>query len=188
MTFAIHLQRTTVRPCIKLFIWFCYMFTKDTVIIYLFSYKGRRHYFPFCLQMTAVLVFCCSFAKDHSPCAVAFILKGRCPFLCCSFAKDRCPCICYSFAKDHCPCLVLFICKGPLLSLSGAIYLQRTVVLILCYSSAKDPPSLSYVIHLQRTAVLVLCYSFAKDRGTYFVPLVCRESCCSCYSFVVPAR
>ena len=32
---------------------------------------------------------------------------------------------------------LLFICKGPL-SLSGAIYLQKTAVLVLGYSFAKD--------------------------------------------------
>ena len=105
------------------------------------------------------------------------------------------------FTKDRGPCLVLFICKG-LLSLSFAIHLQSTTVLVFCYSFAKDRcpclvlftckgprgpclllfickrlRSLSGGIHLQRTAVLVLCYSFAKDSGPCLVPLVCMENC-----------
>ena len=148
LSFAIHLQRTTVHPCIKLFIGFLLYDHKGPRSLFtcLFT-KDRCPYFPFCLQRTAVHVFCYSFAKDHGPCVVVFILKGPLSLS------------------------LLFICKGPL-SLSGAIYLQRT-------------SSLSKATNLQRTAVLVLCYSFAKDLGTYFVPLVCRENCCSCYRFVV---
>ena len=70
---------------------------------------------------------------------------------------------------------MLFICKG-LPSLTCAFHLQRTAVLVLCYSFAKDcglvlcysfakDASLSCAIYLQRIAVLVLCYSFAKDCG-----------------------
>ena len=115
LTFAIHLQRTTVRPCIKLFIWFlpyvhkgslftC-LFTKDAVLISRFVYKGRS---------PCLLLFICG------PCVVVFILKGRCPFLC------------YSFAKDRRPCLMLFSCKGSRY-LFCAINLQRKLLFLLSF-------------------------------------------------------
>ena len=181
IVFAIgHLFAKDFGPCLLLFICkgllsvlvlsysfgFCYMSTKDAVIIYLSIYKGRCPYFRFCLQRTrsllsaihlqriTALVLWYSFSKDH------------CPFLCYSFAKDLCPCICYSFAKDRCLCLVLFIGKGP--PLSEATHLQRTAILFLRYSFAKDhrpclmlfickgPQHLFYAISLQRTLLFLL--------------------------------
>ena len=114
LSFAIHLQRTTVHPCIKLFIWFLLYIHKGPRSLYICLFtKDRCPYFPFCLKRTAVLVFCYSFAKDHGPCVVVFILKGPLSLS------------------------LLFICNGPL-SLSGAIYLQKTIILVKGYSLAKD--------------------------------------------------
>ena len=175
LTFAIHLRRTTVRPCIKLFIWFL-----------LYVHKGRSHYLPVYLQRMLSL-FPVLFTKDRSPCLLLFICKGPQP-LCCGIHSQRTAVLSFAIHLQWTTVLVF------------AIHLQRTAVLVWCYLFAKDRhpclmlfickglSSLSYVIHLQRTAVLFLCYSFAKDRGTYFVPLVCRENCCSCYPFIVPAR
>ena len=71
-------------------------------------------------------------------------------------------------------------------SLLCAIYLQKTAVLILCYSFANDccPSlvlfifkgllSLSCGMHVQRTAVLVLCYAFAKDCGPCLMLFICK--------------
>ena len=146
-------------PCLLLFICkgllsifvlscsygFCYMFTKDAVFVHLFIYKGRCPYSPFCLQRTAVLVFCYSFAKDHSPCVVVFILKGP-----------------LSLSS-------LFICKGPL-SLSGAIYLQRTSSLSKA-THLQRTPSLSYVIHSQRTRYLFCAVSL--QRKLLFLLSIC---------------
>ena len=143
MTFAIHLQRTTVRPCIKLFIWF---------LVYV--HKGRGHYLPVYLQKTlslfpvlftkdAVLVFCYSRFVYKGLQPWYSLLKGRCPFLCYSFAKDRCPCICYSFAKDA---VLVF-----------AIHLQRTAVFVWCYAFAKDcRPCLMLFIYKGRSPFLML--------------------------------
>ena len=110
-------------PCLLLFICkgllsilgFCYMFTKDRVLVYLFIYKGRCPYFPFYLQRTAVLVFCYSFAKDYSPCVAVFILKGRCPCLVLFICEGCCPCLRLFICKGQDCILVfmLFICKGP---------------------------------------------------------------------------
>ena len=61
-----------------------------------------------------------------------------------------------------------------LLSQELGIHLQRTAVLIFCYSFAKGLQSLFSGIHLQRTAILVQWYSFAKDCSLCFVPLVCK--------------
>ena len=144
LTFAIHLQRTTVRPCIKLFIWFLP-----------YVHKGRGHYLPVPLQRTLSL-FPVLFTKGRSPCLLLFICKGPQP-LCCGIHSQRTAVLFFAIhlqrtlsldmlfiCKGRCPCLVLFICKVPP-SLSYVIHLQRT-------------PSLSYVIHLQRTAVLILCH------------------------------
>ena len=150
------------------------MFTKDAVIIYLFTYKGYCPYFPFCLQRTAVLVFCYSFAKDHSPCVVVFILKGP-----------------LSLSS-------LFICKGPPSS-SYVIHLQRTAVLVLCYSFAKDRrsclmlfickglPYLFCAISLQRKTVVPAIHSLSwqdkmdcntsKAWGNCFPFRVCENGC-----------
>ena len=113
------------------------MFTKDTVVVYLFIYKGRCPYFSFCLQRTTVLVFCYSFAKDHGPCVVVFILKGPLSFPLLFICKGPLSLYLLFICKGRCPCLVLFICKGPS-SLSKATHLQRTAVLVLCYSFVKD--------------------------------------------------
>ena len=113
------------------------MFTKDAVVIYLFIYKGCCLYFLFCLQRTAVFVFCYSFAKNHGPCVVVFILKGPLSFSLLFICKGPLSLYLLFICKGCCPCLVLFICKGPS-SLSKATHLQRTTILVLCYSFAKD--------------------------------------------------
>ena len=185
LTFAIHLQRTTVRPCIKLFIWFLP-----------YVHKGRGHYLPVPLQRTlslfpvlftkgAVLVFCYSFAKDHSPCVVVFILKGplsfsllfickgRCPWICYSFAKDAVLVWCYLFAKDRRPCLMLFICKG-----------RRPCLMLFIY---KGPRYLFCAISLQRKTAAPAIHSLSRqdkmDRnsskawGNCFPFRVCENGC-----------
>ena len=167
LVFAIHLQRTMV-------LVFCCSSAKDYgPCLLLFIYKGLQSLsfaihlqrtvssslaihlqrtvalsFAIHLQRTVVLAFCHSSAKDCGPCLLLFICKGRGH------------CLCYSSAKDCGPCLLPFICKG-LRSLSFAIHLQRPVVLVFCYSSAKD-------------CVLVSCYSSAKDCGT----CLCYSSAC----------
>ena len=152
-------------PCLLLFI--CKGLLSFLVLSYPFCFfymftKDRGRCLPVYLQRTAVLICCFVYKGPHSLSSAIHLQRTMALVLCVFILKGPLPCLCYSFAKDHCSCLVLFICKGP--------------------------SSLSKATHLQRTAVLVLCYSFAKDRGTYFVPLVCRENCCSCYPFVVPAR
>ena len=84
--------------------------------------------------------FCYMFTKDRGRCLPVYLQRTAALFLV-LFTKDAVLILCYSFAKDHGPCVVVFILKGPLslslpfickrpLSLSGAIYLQRTVVLV----------------------------------------------------------
>ena len=119
LSFAIHLQRTTVHPCIKVFIWFLLYVIKGRGRCFtcLFT-KGRPlSLFPVLFTKDTVLVLCYSFAKDHGPCVVIFILKGPLSLSLLLICKG--PLCLY----------LLLICKGPL-SLSGAIYLQRTVVLV----------------------------------------------------------
>ena len=131
-------------PCLLLFICkgllsifvlsysfrFCYMFTKAAVLVYLFIYKGLMSLFPDLLT------------KGCSPCLLLFICKG-----------SR-PCVVVFILKGLLSLSLLFICKGPL-SLSGAIYLQRT-------------------------AVLVLGYLFAKDRGPCLMLFICKGLLSTC--------
>ena len=139
----------------------------------------------FICKRTSVLGICYLFTKDCSPSlpviytkaavlVTRFVYKGLCPCLSLFICKGL---LSLSFAihLQRTAVLVfwLFIFKG-LLSLSGVIYLQRTAVLVLCYSFAKDCSPCG--IHLQRTAVLVLCYLFSKDCGPCLVPLVCKET------------
>ena len=143
---AIHLQRTTVHPCIKLFIWFLlYVHKGRGRCLPVYLQRTRCPYFLFCLQRTAVLVFCYSFAKDQRP-------------LCCGIHSQRTAVLVFAIHLQRTTVLVF------------AIDLQRTAFLVWCYLFAKDrrpclrlptckrPPSLSYVTHLQRTAVLILCH------------------------------
>ena len=125
MTFAIHLQRTAVHPCIKLFIWFL-----------LYVHKGRGHYLPVYLQRMLSL-FPVLFTKDRSPCLLLFICKGPQP-LCCGIHSQRTAVLFLLFiCKGPLSLYLLFISKGPS-SLSYVIHLQRTLILVLCYSFAKD--------------------------------------------------
>ena len=85
---------------------------------------------------------------------------------CYSFTEDFSPCLPVSFANDSYP----FLCFS----------LQRIVVLVFCYSSAKKLRSLITPVHSQKTAVLsfllyvhkglrpCLPVSFAKDCCPYF--------------------
>ena len=202
LSFAIHLQRTTVHPCIKLFIWFL-----------LYVHKGPRS------------LFTCLFKKDHCP-YFPFCLQGtqslsstihlqRMQSLCCGIHSQRTLSLSLLFICEGPLSLsLLFICKGPL-SLSGLLrswfifsdwflhasfsrfqysnlhfgsLLHNFIKLssAMGYSFAKECyPCLRLFICKVPWS---LCYSFAKDCGTCFVPLVCRENCCSCYPLVVPAR
>ena len=83
-----------------------YLFTKDCVAS-----------LPVLYTKAAVLITRFVY-KGQRPCLSLFICKGP---LSLSFG--------YSFSKDFCPRLVLFTCKG-LRSLSSAIYLQKTAVLV----------------------------------------------------------
>ena len=159
LTFAIHLQRTTIRPCIKLCIWFL-----------LHVHKGRGHYLTVYLQRTLSL-FSVLFTKDCSPCLLLFICKGPQP-LCCGIHSQRTAVLffaihlqrtavlvfairlqrtavlvlCYSFAKDRRPCLMLFICKGPRY-LFCAIGLQRKLLFLL---SIRCPGKISWTATLAK--------------------------------------
>ena len=138
LVFCYSLQRTTVHPCIKLFIWFL-----------LYVQKGPRPGLPVYLQRTAVLISRFVYkGRLHSPCLLLFICKGHSPCVVVSILKGPLSLSLLFICKGRCPCLVLFICKGPL-SLSRAIYLQR-------------PLSLSKATHLQRTAVLVICFHLQR--------------------------
>ena len=66
-----------------------------------------------------------------------------------------------------------FVYKGPR-SLSFAIHLQRTAVLVFWLFVFKGLLSSSSAIYLQRTAVLVFCYSFAKDCSPCLVVYICK--------------
>ena len=92
--------------------------------------------------------------------------------------------VCYLFTKGCGPSLpvlytkaavliIRFVYKG-LWSLSFAIHLQRTAVLVFCYSFAKDCCPCLFAIQLQRTAVLVLCYLLAKDCGPCLLLFICK--------------
>ena len=100
----------------------------------------------------------------------------------------------YLFTKDYGPSLPVlytkaavlitrFVYKGPR-SLSFAIHLQRTVVLVFWLFIFKGLLSLSSAIYLQRIVVLVLCYSFAKDCSPCLVVYICKGllslSCAIC--------
>ena len=118
LSFAIHLQRTTVHPCIKLFIWFlCYMFTKE---------RGRC--LPVYLQRTAVLISGFVY-KGRSPCLLLFICKGPRP-LCCGIHSQRTAVLVFAVHLKRTAVLVFAIHLQRTLSLSGTIYLQRTVILV----------------------------------------------------------
>ena len=157
LSFAIHLQRTTIHPCIKLFIWFL-----------LYVHKGRGHCLPVYLQRTLSL-FPILFTKDRSPCLLLFICKGPRP-LCCDIHSQRTAVLVFAIDLQRTTVLVFAIDLQRTTVLVFAIDLQRTAVLVWCYLFAKDhrpclrlptcnrPPSLSYVIHLQRTTVLILCH------------------------------
>ena len=134
-----------------------------------------------CSQRTVVLVY-------------LFYMQRLLSLLLVLFTKDYVLISCYSFAKDCCPCLLLLICKG-LLSLSFAIDLQRTAVLVFLLFISNGLLSLSSAIYLQRTAVLVFCYScakdavlvlcypFAKDCNPCLVPLVCKQTAVLIFRF-----
>ena len=131
-----------------------------------------------CLPKTAVHVFCCSFAKDCSPClllSLFFAIKNWAPpsfsaihlqrtavlVFRLSFAKDSRHCFRFLFAKNCSLCFLLYVCKG-LQSLSFAIHLQR---------SALRP--LSSATRLQRSVVLVS--GFRLQRTDVFVStFVCK--------------
>ena len=82
-------------------------------------------FFPaICLRITAALAYRCMFAKDYGP---YFLLSAR---------KGLRPCLPVLFAKDS-VLVSTFACK-ELCSLFSAIRLQRTIVLVFCYSSKKD--------------------------------------------------
>ena len=115
-----------------------------------------------CSQRTAVLVYL--FYTQAAVLVTRFVYKGPRPCLSLFICKGRSLSLSftihlqmtalslsfgYSFSNNFCPCLVLFTCKGP----------RPCPLLFIC----KRLQSLSSGIHLQRTAVLVLCYSFAKD-------------------------
>ena len=115
-----------------------------------------------------------SFAKDFCPCLLLFICKELLSIL--GF--------CYMFTKDHGPCLPVylqrttvfishFVYKGPQ-SLSSAIHLQRTAVLVLRYSFSKDAVLvLCYLF--AKDAALVLGYLFAKDCGPCLMLFICKR-------------
>ena len=128
LTFAIHLQRTTVRPCIKLFVWFLS-----------YVHKGRGRYLPVYLQRTLSL-FPVFFTKAHSPCLLLFICKGARP-LCCGNSQRT---TVFFFA------IHLQRTAVPVF----AIHLQRTAVLVFAIHLQRTL-SLSVAIYLQRTFVLV---------------------------------
>ena len=185
LTFAIHLQRTTVRPCIELFIWFLP-----------YVHNGRSRYLSVYLQRMLSL-FPVLFTKDRSLCLLLFICKGPRP-LCCGVHSQRTAVLfCFYLQRTAAPVFAIHLQRTAVLVfaihlqrtavLVFAIHLQRTLSLYLLFI-CKGLSSLSKATHMQRTAILVSHYSFAKDRGTYLVPLVCRENCCSCYPFIVPAR
>ena len=90
----------------------------------------------------------------------------------------------YLFTKDCGPSLPIlytkaavlitrFVYKGPW-SMSFAIHLQRTAVLVFWLFIFKGLLSLSSAIYLQRTTVLVLCYSFAKDCSPCLMLYICK--------------
>ena len=78
----------------------------------------------FICKRTSVLGVCYLFMKDCGPSLPVY-------------TQRLLPLLPVLFITDHGPCLSLFTCKG-LLSLSFAIHLQRTVVLVKWYSFAKD--------------------------------------------------
>ena len=88
--------------------------------------------------------------------------------------------VCYLFTKDCGPSLPVLYTKAAVL-ITRFVYkgLRPCLVLFIC----KRLRSLSSGIHLQRTAVLVLCYSFAKDCSPCLVPLVCKETAVLIFRF-----
>ena len=91
----------------------------------------------------------------------SFICKEIAVLVCALLAKGCSPCFPHKIGKQKLQSLsLLFICKG-LPSLSFAIHLQRTAVIVFCYSSAKD-------------CVLVFCYSSAKDCSPCLLLFICK--------------
>ena len=112
LSFAIHLQRTTVHPCIKLFIWFL-----------LYVHKGRGRCLHVYLQRTAVLISRFVY-KGPRPCLLLFICKGPRP-LCCGINSQRTAVLVFAIHLQRTNVLVF------------AIDLQRAAVLVCCYLFAK---------------------------------------------------
>ena len=96
------------------------------LVIYYTALKNRL--LLFICKRISVLGVCYLFTKD---CVLVYLfyIQRLLPLLPVLFIMDCVLVFCYSFAKDCSPFLSLFICKG-LLSLSFAIYSQRTAVLV----------------------------------------------------------
>ena len=85
------------------------------------------------------------------------------------FAKDCSPYSHYLLAKDCGPCFLVSICKR-LWSLSSDIDLQRTAVLVFCYSG----PGSLLSICLQLATVLVFRCMLAKDSSPCYPLSICK--------------
>ena len=93
--------------------------------------------------------------------------------------------VCYLFTKDCGPSSPVLYTKAAVLvtrcvykgawSLSFAIHLQRTAVLVFHFSFAKDRCPCLLAIHFQWNSVLVWCYLLAKDCGPCPLLFICKR-------------
>ena len=113
----------------------CYSFTKDCGPCFLFHLKRTA-------VLTSASVYKGSWSLSsaiHLQRMFSAIRSQRIAVLVYLFQLQRTAAVLVSPSvyKRLQPCLVLFVCKGPW-SLSCAVHLQRTAVLVMCYSFAKD--------------------------------------------------
>ena len=92
-----------------------------------------------------------------------------------AICSQRAAVLVYLFIYKGCCPYYPFCLQRTARSLSRAIHLQRTAVLVFRYSFAKDCCPCLFAIHLQRTDVLVYCYLLAKDCGPCLLLFICKR-------------